>query len=139
DENHRSGNDSAAEHEIQLAHSRLPPPVLGRGDVPNGGDFRDRSALRQSLVSGRAPRRSAWRLRRRGDFFDEGIPVTADFALAGPLRMVGPAARAAVNGFCLRAHSGGLRALKPSKSVNDLLKNMFTKPVGPLRCLPMMI
>ncbi len=104
DEDHRARDDAAAEDEVELVDPRLPAARLGAAHVAQARGGGDAAALGQGPCAAGATARSARRRGLRRHLLDEGVPRTAHVAAAGPLRVVGAAVAAAVDGPGLRAH-----------------------------------
>ena len=122
-ENHRPGNDAAAEDEVEFVEPGL--PALRRSVPLTSRSFGATATLPPS-ASDRAPpmRRDAPPLGGhlgRDDFLDERVPLTARVAAPLPLGVFRAALGAAVDGFCFR-HWQKLAVGRVEGHRNELLR-----------------
>ena len=133
DQHQRARHDPAPEHAVELVDARGDARLLGVVDRVEG--LRARRRLAHELRVGTALARGRRRLLA---LLDEAVPLAAVGAAPEPLRALEPA------GLAGEEDPGFRQAAPPrhsrfSKRVNSLMNASLREPVGPLRCLPMMI
>jgi hypothetical protein len=106
DENHASRDDAAAEGKVEFGEPGFPARRVGPDDVAQSRriDHGPTAASRSPL--------STFRFPRGGHLFDQGVPLAARVATAGPLGVLRPAVGTAIDGPGLGTHGAVWRGLQ---------------------------